>query len=214
MRRRLEGMLLGGDLEVGDKLDESALAGRLGVSKRPVREAICALAEAGLVTLQKNRGAFVREVSLTEADDIYELRAAFERMAGRRLALCIRADQLAALRAIVDRMRACAGTGDVARYHAANLRFHDALVRCAGNVKLLQVYRRLVNELSLFRRQTLGAPRRLATSTREHARILDLIAAGDADAAGHALHEHAMASRVRLHAWARARPGAANEPPS
>jgi len=207
-------MLLGGDLEVGDKLDESALAGRLGVSKRPVREAICALAEAGLVTLQKHRGAFVREVSLTEADDIYELRAAFERMAGRRLALCIRPDQLAALRAIVDRMRACAGTGDAARYHAANLRFHDALVRCAGNVKLLQVYRRLVNELSLFRRQTLDAPRRLATSTREHARILDLIAAGDAHAAGYALHAHAMASRARLHAWARTRPGATHERPS
>jgi DNA-binding GntR family transcriptional regulator len=207
-------MLLGGGLEVGDKLDESALAGRLGVSKRPVREAICALAEAGLVTLQKNRGAFVREVSLTEADDIYELRAAFDRMAGRRLALSIRPDQLAALRAVVEHMRACAREGDVARYHAANLRFHDALVRCAGNAKLLQVYRRLVNELSLFRRQTLAAPRRLATSTREHARILDLIAAGAADAAGHALHEHAMASRARLHAWTRARPDATAEPPS
>src|SRR5947208_2608390 len=97
--------------------------------------------------------------------------------------------------------------GGLARYHAANLRFHDALIRYAGNSKLLEVYRRLVNELSLFRRHTLDAPRRAAASTREHARIVELIASRDAEAAGRALHEHAMASRARLHAWATGRRG-------
>ncbi|HUP08346.1 MAG TPA: FCD domain-containing protein [Caldimonas sp.] len=200
VQRQLEEMMLAGRLEAGGKLDETALAGRLGVSKRPVREAIFALAEAGLVRLHKHRGAFVREISIVEADEIYELRAAFDRMAGRRLARAIRADQLAGLRAIVDRMRACASAGDLARHHAENLRFHDALICYAGNAKLAQVYRRLVNELSLFRRRALDAPRRAAASTREHARIVELIAAGDADAAGDALDEHAMASRARLHA--------------
>ena len=53
-----------------------------------------------------------------------------------------------------------------------------------------------------FATLVLKNPRRLATSTREHAHIVDLIAAGKAEAAGDALHEHAIASRARLHAWA------------
>ena len=61
------------------------------------------------------------------------------------------------------------------------------------------MYRRLVNELSLYRRHTLTAPERLKKSTLEHRKILQLIASGDAEAAGLKLYEHAMASRARVH---------------
>jgi DNA-binding GntR family transcriptional regulator len=101
-------------------------------------------------------------------------------------------------------MHGAAGRGDVEGYHAANLAFHDALVEYAGNPKLLQIYRRLVNELSLFRRHTLAQPHRLPSSTQEHEEILHLIETGRADAAGQKLHEHATASRGRVHALAAA----------
>jgi len=108
------------------------------------------------------------------------------------------------LRALVERMRAAAEKQDLDAYHGANLRFHDALVEFAGNAKLLQMYRRLVNELSLFRRHTLAVPKRLPKSTLEHRKILQAIASGDADAAGQRLYEHAMAGRARVHALAAA----------
>ena len=206
VQRELERMVLAGELAAGEKLNELALADRLGVSRGPVREALRALAETGLVRLEKNRGVFVREISVAEADDIYEIRACLDQMAGRKLAASIRPEQLAALRAIVARMHAAADRGDVEGYHEANLGFHDALVEYAGNPKLLQIYRRLVNELSLFRRHTLAQPHRLPDSTLEHEEILRLIESGQAEAAGQKLHEHATASRGRVHALAAVHP--------
>ena len=202
VQRELERMVLAGELVAGEKLNELALAERLGVSRGPVREALRALAETGLVRLEKNRGVFVREISVAEADEIYELRATLDQMAGRKLARTISPGQLAELRAVVKRMQDAAIRDDHEGYHLANLRFHDAIVEFAGNAKLLQMYRRLVNELSLFRRHTLAEPRRLRTSTQEHQKILALIAAGDAEGAAARLQEHAMASRERMHTFA------------
>ncbi len=202
VQRELERMVLAGELSVGKKLDEAEISTRLGVSRGPVRESFRALQETGLVRLEKNRGVFVREISVAEADDIYEIRATLEQMAGRKLALSITREQLAALRALVARMHEAADRGDLEGYHEANLSFHDALVEYAGNPKLLQIYRRLVNELSLFRRHTLAQPHRLPSSMLEHEEILRLIEAGRSDAAGQKLHEHATASRGRVHALA------------
>lgn len=200
VQRELERMIIAGDIAVGEKLNEVALATALGVSRGPVREAFRALEETGLVRIEKNRGVFVRELSLAEADDIYEIRAAFDQMAGRKLALSITPAQLASLRALLEAMAAATRQNDLERYHPLNLRFHDALVEYANNPKLLQMYRRLVNELSLYRRHALAQHDRLPTSTREHLRILEGIVSGDPDTAGRRLHDHAMASRARMHA--------------
>ena len=91
------------------------------------------------------------------------------------------------LRARVERMERAAAKGDVDAYPAANLEFHDRLVELAGNAKLLVTYRRLVNELHLYRRATLAQAGTLPVSTREHRDIVDRIAAGQAAAAGRAL---------------------------
>lgn len=199
VQRELERMILSGELAVGEKLNEATLASRLGVSRGPVRETFRGLEESGLVRIEKNRGVFVREISVAEADDIYEIRATFDQMAGRKLARSIQPEQLARLRELVAQMHEAADCGDQERYHAANLQFHDGLVEFAGNAKLLQMYRRLVNELSLFRRHTLAQRDRLPASTAEHETILGLIEAGKADEAGRMLYDHAMESRVRMH---------------
>lgn len=199
VQREVERMILAGDIGSGAKLNEAEIAGRLGVSRGPVREAFRALEESGLVQLEKNRGVFVRQISVHEAHEIYELRAAFDQMAGRKLAVNVTTEQLKELRAIIDRMEKAAGRNDIDGYHALNLRFHDAIVEFAGNQKLLAAYRRLVNELTLFRRHTLMQRDRLPTSTREHRRILDAVSGNDPEAAGRLLHEHAIASRDRMH---------------
>jgi DNA-binding GntR family transcriptional regulator len=92
-----------------------------------------------------------------------------------------------------------AAKGDVDTYAAANLDFHDRLVELTGNAKLLATYRRLVNELNLYRRATLAQSGPLPVSTREHREIVDRIAAGQPAAAGRALFDHVMASRERMH---------------
>ena len=199
VQRELERMILAGDLPAGAKLNEVTIAELLGVSRGPVREAFRALEESGLVRLEKNRGVFVRQIAVEEADEIYELRAVLDEFAGRRVAQKVAPADLKKLRALVERMDRAATRNDVDTYHAANLEFHDTLVALAGNSKLLVTYRRLVNELHLYRRAALAQAGALPLSAREHHAILDKIAAGQAAAAGHALHEHVMGSRERMH---------------
>jgi phosphonate utilization transcriptional regulator len=199
VQKELERMILAGDLAAGAKLNEAAVADLLGVSRGPVREAFRALEESGLVRLEKNRGVFVRQIRIEEADEIYEVRAALDEWVGRRLARTATAEQLKALRSIVERMDRAAAQDDVDAYYPLNLDFHERLITFAGNRKLLATYRRLVNELNLFRRQTLAQDGTLPISTREHRDIVDKIAAGNAAGAGKALHEHVMGSRERMH---------------
>lgn len=199
VRRELERMILSGELAVGAKLNEVALARSLGVSRGPVREAFRALVESGLVRQEKNRGVFVRQIEVAEADEIYELRAILEEWVGRRLAQTASAEQLKELKALVERMDRAAAKNDVDAWHSLNLEFHDRLVAYAGNAKLLATYRRLVNELNLYRRQTLAQRGALPVFTREHRDVVLKIAAGNGAAAGKALFDHVAGSRERMH---------------
>ena len=199
VQKELERMILAGDVPAGSKLNEAAIAELLGVSRGPVREAFRALEESGLVRLEKNRGVFVRQIGIDEADEIYELRSVLDEFVGRRVAQSVTPDIVRELRGRIERMEKAAAKGDVDVYHRANLEFHDRLVELAGNAKLLLMYRRLVNELNLYRRAALAQVGTLSVSTREHREIVNRIAAGDIVTAGRALQEHVFASRDRMH---------------
>jgi DNA-binding GntR family transcriptional regulator len=86
---------------------------------------------------------------------------------------------------------------DAPRYHLLNLRFHDRLVELAGNGKLTAIYRKLIKELSLFRRLNLADGWLMPISAGEHRQIVKAIASGDAEAAGRAMYEHVMESKER-----------------
>lgn len=197
-QQEIERLILGGELPPGAKLTEAALSERLGVSRGPIREAFRRLEEVGLLRQEKNRGVFVRDIAPDEAAEIYDLRAVMDELAGRRLAQTMTAEQSRVLRGIVERMEQAARADDADAYHLLNLEFHDQLVEFAGNRKMASMYRKLVKELALARRRNLGEEQALPHSAAEHRQILKTIAAGDPDAAGRALFEHAEASKQRV----------------
>jgi phosphonate utilization transcriptional regulator len=201
VRRELERRILSGELEPGAKLNEEGIAGNLNVSRGPVREAFRALESAGLVRTEKNRGVFVRQVSVEDADEIYEVRAGLDELIGRLLGVRIQPAQLAELRELLKKMQKAARERSVEDYYPLNVKFHDLLAQFTGNRTLLAHYRRLVNELHLYRRETLarGADS-FPISTREHSAIVEALARRDPDRAGKLMYEHAMESRDRLHA--------------
>jgi len=193
----LERMILSGELRPGEKLTEMALAARLGVSRGPLREAFRMLDESGLVRTEKNRGVFVRDLPVEEAMEIFDLRAAMDELVGRRLAVSIAPAALKEVRALVDQMEQAVKAKDAPRYHLLNLRFHDRLVELAGNGKLTAIYRKLIKELSLFRRLNLADGWLMPISAGEHRQIVKTIASGDAEAAGRAMYDHVMESKER-----------------
>lgn len=200
VQREIERRILAGELSPGTKLNEVELAMAMGVSRGPVREAFRALEQAGLVHTQKNRGVFVRQVSLEEADDIYEVRAALEAHIGRLAAKRIVPEQLERLRNIVKRMHGAGRSRDADAYFPLNIEFHETLAEAAGNRALAANYRRVVNELNLYRRETLIRNGEIIpVSIQEHELIVGALAKGDAAAAERLLYDHVMNSRMRLH---------------
>jgi phosphonate utilization transcriptional regulator len=197
VQQEIERAILQGEYEPGSKLIEAALAERLGVSRGPVREAFRMLEEAGLVRNEKNRGVFVRDIPIEEAVEIFDLRAAMDELVGRKLAAAITPPQLKELKGLVDAMEKAVKAEDARQYHLLNLRFHDRLVEMTGNGKLTSIYRKLIKELSLFRRLNLADGWLMPISAGEHRAIIKAIASGDADAAGRAMFDHVMDSKER-----------------
>jgi phosphonate utilization transcriptional regulator len=193
----LERLILSGELAPGAKLTETALAARLGVSRGPLREAFRMLDESGLVRTEKNRGVFVRDLPVEEAIEIFDLRAAMDEHVGRRLAESITPSELREVRGLVEQMEHAVRAKDAPSYHLLNLGFHDRLVELAGNRRLTAAYRRLIKELSLFRRLNLADAALMPISVGEHRQIVKAIASGDADAAGRAMREHVVESKER-----------------
>ncbi len=193
----LERLILSGELAPGTKLTEMTLAARLGVSRGPLREAFRMLEEAGLLRTEKNRGVYVRDIPIDEAVEIFDLRAAMDELVGRQLAERITAAQLKEVRGLVDAMERAVKAQDARGYHLLNLQFHDRLVEMAGNRKLCAIYRKLIKELSLFRRLNLADGWLMPVSAGEHRAIVKAIASGDPEAAGRAMFAHAMESKDR-----------------
>ncbi len=197
VQQEIERTILTGDYAPGFKLNEAVLAERLGVSRGPVREAFRMLDEAGLVRTEKNRGVFVRAIPIDEALEIFDLRGAMDEWVGKRLAERITAEQLKEIRMQVAEMETAVKAQDARQYHLLNLKFHDRMVEMAGNRKLTDTYRRLIKELSLFRRQNLADVALMRTFLAEHKQIVKAIASGDAQAAGRAMVDHVMQSKQR-----------------
>src|ERR1700674_4376816 len=86
VQAEIEQLILRGELAIGQRINESDLALRFGMSRGPIREALRALEESRLVRAEKNRGVFVREVSVEEADEIYDVREALDQLIGQRVA--------------------------------------------------------------------------------------------------------------------------------
>lgn len=201
IQKEIESLIIQGLLQPGAKLSEIHLAERFGVSRGPIREALRGLQEKLLVRVEKNRGVFVREISLVDADRIYEVRLALEGRMGYLAAERRTSENLAGLESAMLRAEAAALSGDYRTYYLANLSFHEQIASCADNLKLTDIYQRLVNELSLYRWQShVGDKSSLIDAANEHRKIFFAIASGDPEIARDELELHVEAGRSRLHA--------------
>jgi phosphonate utilization transcriptional regulator len=210
MQEEIERLIMIGELAVGSRINETELALRFNTSRGPIREALRALEEAGLVRNEKNRGVFVREIGFEEADEIYELREALEEIIGRRVATTIKPDALERLTAMLEPMRLAAQAANLEQYAQLNLQFHEILLESAGSQKLIETYKRLIKELHLFRMRALDSGGGLQVSTDEHREIIASIASADPERAGTTMRTHVAASRARMHkAFGRINTGAA-----
>ena len=198
VQRELERMIAAGELTGGDRINESALAMKLGISRGPVREACRALERIGLLRSELNRGFFVREISMKEALDIYDLRASLFALVGRLAAALVTSAQLQELDELVNRMDEAVEHDDLGTFYPLNVEFHTKLVACADNHKLIQMWPTLEGELHLFRRRGLVLPGSLRKSNYQHRGMVAALRAGDADGAAKLMEQHILDGKARL----------------
>jgi DNA-binding GntR family transcriptional regulator len=198
IERELEGLILRGDYAPGDRINENALAARLGVSRAPVREACRLLQRSGLVDIVPNQGAFVRSLSLHEIVNLFDIRGCLGRLAGEQAAAAINRKQLDQLRTLMVDMDAASREANAARYIELNIAFHAHLYEATGNARLAALDAQMGKELRLYRQHGLEFGGGLAVSNIEHRTILDAIERGDCAAAGRELEKHILNGRDRF----------------
>ena len=184
----------------GDRLVESELADRLGVSRTPVREALQRLETQSLLT-RDGRSLIVASLDHTQMAELYVVRGTLEGLAARLAARHATPEEIAVLRDMLAADQAL--RNDPAGLSRANRRFHKQIHLASHNRFLVQQLDLVHRSMALLATTSISAEGRGADTLAEHGRIVDAIAAGDGDAADAALREHisqAFVTRLRLDA--------------
>lgn len=183
--------LITGRLADGVVYSAKALAAELGVSNGPIREAMLALVDDGLMEAVPNKG--FRTVPLTPADlaEIYEMRLLLEVPTVARLARDgLPGDRVARLTGLVDTIERTARSGDLAGNLAADRDFHLTLLAACGNGRLVGSVARLRDQTRLHNLRAINAGGSLVASADEHRPLLAAIVRQDGPAAERLIRQH------------------------
>ncbi|MEV0777456.1 GntR family transcriptional regulator [Streptomyces sp. NPDC050433] len=199
--------ILSGLIPIGAQLRQAELAKVLGVSRTPVREALRQLQAGGLIEVLPNRGAVVRVPAPWEVREAYEVRAELEGLACVRAVRAITADVLRELRQANETVRAKSGRpapeDGASPSTSANDCFHTLIHTTAGNERLA----RAIKDINEAFPRNISAlvlrdnPRHREDNLREHERIVEALAAEDADEARSQMKAHVVNAGEQLARW-------------
>jgi DNA-binding GntR family transcriptional regulator len=195
----LKAQILDGRLEPGAQMLEEELAGRLGMSRTPVREAVIRLEREGFADIVPRRGIRVRVLTkrdvreITEVLNCLEAQAA-ERLAARRLA----ASEIERLAQAIAGMDRALEAEDTAAWAAADYSFHRSLIELCGNRHLIEVGLNFLDKAHRFRLLTLPYRSRPVYSNVNHAAVVEAIRRGDQQTAVeiHRAHKRRWSSEL------------------
>lgn len=198
MVTELKRLIFSGEFQPGERLNEAALALRMGTSRGPIREAMKVLAGLGLVTAVPNRGVFVRQLSLRDMIEVYDLRALVFGYAAQRACEHFSEEHRASFEKLLDAMDVACEADDGTRYYELNLAFHALIMQLSHNRRAQQAYDDYVKELHLVRRKYFNVPGNMRRSNAEHREIYAAIVAADTARARAAAERHVLSGRSRL----------------
>jgi len=176
---RLRNLITEGELPPGTRLNERELCERLGVSRTPLREAFRLLSAEGLVQIQPNRGAQVVALSAEDIQESFEVMSALEALSGELACRRITDEEVAEIKALTFEMLACHARKDMPTYYRLNHEIHNLINRAARNRLLSQVYATLNLRIQNLRFRSNFDQAKWDRAAREHAEMVELLAARD-----------------------------------
>jgi DNA-binding GntR family transcriptional regulator len=192
--------ILDGELADGADLPQEEIAARFGVSRLPIREALRRLESEGLVVLRPRRGYVVASLDRQEIDDVLDLQAHLEALAGHAATLRKTAAVEAELAKCLAQLNQVTAKPDVdiEAFTRLNRHFHDTLHESCGRPFLCRMLRLSHANAERYARLAAGVRVDLRKSQKEHAAIFAAYKAGDADAVARICREHREATLRRL----------------
>jgi len=185
-----------GLLSPGDRITESDIAERLGISRTPVREAMRQLESDGLTSHTPRSGTTIRQLDYSEVSELYEMRAVLESTAARFAA---RAASDVEVGELISLHQAMCSTTDAHQLDQLNQQFHRCLLDAARNRFLLSAVRSIKKTLLILGPSTFNESDRATQSNREHQHVLDAIGSRQPAEAEDAMRTHIeSAHRTRL----------------
>lgn len=182
--------ILRGELKPGERLMEIHLAQKLGVSRTPVREAMRKLELEGLVRMIPRKGAVVAEITISDLEDVLEVRMALEELAVKLACKMLTPEQIEEIGSLADEFEQTLYGEDVGACAQADMRFHEAIYEATGNGRLVQILNNLRVQMYRYRMEYLKDRDAHQQLVQEHAEILKALAAGDVDRALEASGAH------------------------
>ncbi len=174
------------------RLDERQLSEDLGVSRTPIREALCRLEQEGFVRTVPRRGAYVARKSKREIVEIITLWAALESMAARLITLNASDEEISSLRRMFATFKRAQVEAKIDEYSETNIRFHQAIVNLCGCDLLKQMAENLFIHMRWIRMRTIGEDDRARRSIIDHMNIIEALEARDTELAERLVREHAL----------------------
>jgi DNA-binding GntR family transcriptional regulator len=194
----IEDALLAGELKPGDRIIETDLAQKAGISRGPVREAIRQLEGDGILVTYPSRGTFVAQWTPKSVEEAYSLRATLERFAIEEAAKHITPDDIVQLQAILDKMRASIQRGDTQTLSQLDTRFHEQIYSLSRHTLLQATLTQLRRRLYWLRSLDQGFVVRHDEIIAEHQLVVDALKAGDIGRAAQALTDHILSVGVDM----------------
>ena len=192
---RLREMIYERSLPPGERIDELGLSARLGTSRTPLREALKVLAHEGLVRLVPGRGAFVVELSASEAESLFPVLGLLQSRCAAEAVRRQTPEDIAALDTLLASLESAVTGNRLTDYYRAVDGFHERLQAMAANPWLTRSITDLGRFLQMVRTLMPLPENRLRQSMAEYRTLMKAIHRGDADAAEQIVYLQAMAQQ-------------------
>ncbi|MCP4665971.1 MAG: GntR family transcriptional regulator [Deltaproteobacteria bacterium] len=172
------------------RLDERELAGRLGVSRTPLREAVNRLVVEGFLKVLPRKGIYVVGKSKKEILEILLVRAALEGMAARLAATYVKDKDIEKMKGIFSRFDPSNMKGQFLQYSDANIAFHELVLKISRCGKLIDMANSLFDHMRWIRFRAVTFEERLAQVHKEHLEIIKALEKKDPDLAEKRMRAH------------------------
>ena len=187
---RVQSLIVEGILPTGTKVPEKELCLKFGVSRTPMREALKVLAADGLISLEPNRGAWVRAITVADLEEVFPIMGALEALSGELACKNISNAEIEAVRATHQQMVEHYHQRDRAAYFQCNQRIHEIILDAAGNETLATQYRSLSKRVRRARYLANMGEDRWRQAVEEHGLILEALEKRDGEELGKILKKH------------------------